>query len=189
MSIKYTKYTNLLPYERVRAARRSYFVRLAGLTLWIAALLLAIHALLNVPTYFYLRSQEVNRQAALTDLSQKISTQQDQTINKELKALNSKAVFLAALSKKPLASEAVRLILGVRRQGVTLTSISYAATTAEKSSAMIVTGTAQTREALRAYQLALQGAPFVSAVNLPVNTYTKDTNISFTMTLAGSFTP
>jgi hypothetical protein len=46
-----------------------------------------------------------------------------------------------------------------------------------------VSGIAVTRGALRAYQLALQSAPFAVAANLPVSAYAKDTDIAFTITV------
>jgi len=183
------KYTNLLPYSRTQMVRHAYFLRLAGLSIWIVALLLAAHTLLGISTYFYLHTQEINQQATLTELSKKLSTHQEQAINKELGALNNRAIFLGTLSKKPLASGAFRLVLGIPHQDIALTSISYTAPAVDKDAAMIIAGTAQTREALHTYQRALRDAAFISAVNLPLDAYTKDTNIGFTIILSGSFTP
>jgi len=46
-----------------------------------------------------------------------------------------------------------------------------------------VSGTAANREALRTYQLALQGAPFTLTAALPVSAYAKDSDIAFTITI------
>ncbi|HQU08271.1 MAG: hypothetical protein B7X04_03740 [Parcubacteria group bacterium 21-54-25] len=181
--------TNLLPTARARAVRRAYFMRLAIVAVWGLAILIAVHTLLSAPAYLYLQAKEAQRQTALTELSQKLAAQQDQVTSQGLVALNSETAFLAGLSQKPSVSAAVRLVLGVPRQGVTLGSIAYTAPSGGKDASMIINGIASTRGALHAYQLALQQTPFVSSVNLPVSVFAKDTNINFTMTVTGSFAP
>ncbi len=184
-----TRHINLLPAPRARAARRTYFVRVGIVSIWALALLLVIHVLLDIPTYFYLQTQESLRQETLSTLSQKIAHESPVLATSAIIALNQKAQYLATLADKPHASRAVRLLLSVPRRGISLTGITYTAPTKEHARAtVLLTGFAQTRDSLRAYQLALQNAPFVETASLPVGVYAKDTNIGFTMNLTGSFT-
>jgi hypothetical protein len=77
----------------------------------------------------------------------------------------------------------VRDILSIARSGVTLSGFSYATTNEKGARTFSISGIAATRDALRTYQLALSGAPFIQTVHLPVSAYAKDSDISFTLTV------
>jgi hypothetical protein len=67
--------------------------------------------------------------------------------------------------------------------GVTISSLVYSPMTVRRPAQLVLTGTALTRNALRSYQLALQGTPIARAVDLPVSAYAKDADITFTITI------
>ena len=81
-------------------------------------------------------------------------------------------------------------MLFVPHAGITLTNISITPpAVAGGAGKLIISGEAATREALRAYDLALSSLPFVSNVDLPISAYAQTSNILFSMTLTGTLTP
>ncbi len=67
---------------------------------------------------------------------------------------------------------------------ITLSAISFTPKT-DKNSAlnMVISGTAKDRNALIAFEKTLKGLDFVKSSSVPVNNFTKETDLSFTITL------
>jgi hypothetical protein len=183
--------TNLLPPDRARQLRKEYLVRLVTVSALFLTLLVMVGVLLLVPSYHSLQSMKAEKQATLTALggSAKVKNQ-NESVSAELSHTVS---YLGGLDSSATASAVVRAVLLIPREDVTLSSITFsapsAAGVAKSSAKMTLSGTAATREALRAYDLALSSAPFVSNVDLPISAYAKESNIAFTLTLTGSFKP
>lgn len=154
-----------------------------------AAILIAVHGLLSIPSYIYLQTERVEQQQILTKLTAQLSAQNVQSTNAHLKTLNNDTTLLTKLAEKPSASKALQKILKIPRKGITLSSMTYTAATTAHANAITISGVAQTRTSLQKYQQAFGQASFIKKVDLPVNVYAKDTNIKFTMTLTETFTP
>ncbi len=181
---------NLLPLERVRAFRRSYFMRLAVVAALLLAGVLAMHAALLLPSYFFLHQQIEERTGELNALNATLAGSQEQTVSARIATLGSKAAYLDHLTKTPAASTAIAAVLALPRPGIRLTGFTYTAPTATQSaSQMGIIGVASTREALRQYDLALSSLPYVASADLPIAAYAKETDIEFTITLTGSLMP
>lgn len=175
---------DLLPSERRRALSRAYLLRLATVCgLFALALTLAAAALL-LPTYLYLVAAEDAAAARLSGLSSTLAAGEEQTLARRLAALEQDAKALAALSTAPSTSALVRDALAMPRPGIALTGFVYTPGTSARPGALSISGTAATRNALRAYQLALAAHPRFSDADLPVGSYAKDTDIPFTITAA-----
>ncbi len=179
------KLTNILPGERLQTLKRGYFLRLATIAITITALLVATYGILRTPSYIYLQSRSAVLQQTLTELSTQLSTQDIKNTNTQLKQLESNTTFLTKLATEPSASFALESVLGIARKGVTLSSMTYTAISKTHSNKITLSGVAQTRNSLQHYQELFKDAPFITSVNLPVNVYSKDANIKFTMTLTG----
>jgi len=173
--------TNLLPLERQRALSREYFLRLGVVVIVLITVLIIVAGLLLLPTYLYLTKSAVTKQVHLTNVESILSSSNEAELSVRLTALSRDAAILSALEDTPSASAILRSALAVPRVGITVTSLAY--TPAEKGTpgTLGISGVAATRDALRAYQLALQKDPLAAAANLPVSAYAKDTNISFTI--------
>ncbi|HEX8946620.1 MAG TPA: hypothetical protein VF829_00165 [Candidatus Paceibacterota bacterium] len=181
--------TNLLPLPRIRAMRRAYFVRLATIALLGGAVLVTVHGFLSAPAYLYLSREATSQRQELESLNAQLSRQRIGETNARLKALNENTAFLAGLKDVPMASAAIRAVLGIPHEGIAISSVSYTAPQPPKPGTMVLSGTATTRNALQQYQHALEAAPFITGVNLPVEAYAKETDIAFTVTLTGTATP
>lgn len=173
--------TNLLPPERQRLLAREYVERLGVVSVALAIILVLISAVLLLPTYVFLIKSADAKETRLSAIDSTLSSANETTLSARLVSLTSDATTLKTLSEKPSASGVVRTVLGVPHLGVTLSSLSYTPAAGTTPGTLTISGSAATRDTLRSYQLALQGAPFALSAVLPVSAYAKDTDIAFTI--------
>lgn len=175
--------TNLLPLERQRLFRREHFIRLGVVGASFVALLALVAALLLSPTYVFLVESARAKEVRLTSLNATLSSSDETALLAQLTALSKSAATLAGLAHASSVSGMIRATLDISRPGITLSSFGYTSPTGKTPGVLTVSGIAATRDALRKYQLALEGAPFARSANLPVSAYAKDANITFTITV------
>ena len=179
--------TNLLPKERSHALRQLYFLRLAAVSLVVLAGVLIVHGVLLLPSYLYLRSQVEEREASLARLTASLAGSEEQEISMRVAALAADSSHLARLSSVPKASAAVSAIIALPRPGIRLTGFSFAPE--DEGAVMTVSGVASTREMLRRFEQSLASEPYVTAADLPISAYAKESDIAFTITLSGPLMP
>lgn len=175
--------TNLLPLERRRALRRSYFLRLGVVTLLFTSVLTLAAASLLLPTYVFLVNSYHAKEARLANIESTLSSSDETALSVQLAALSNDAATLTALENAPSASAIIRAALATPRPGVILSDISYTPAAGTTLGTLALSGTAASRDTLRSYQLALQSASFARSADLPVSDYAKDTDIAFTITV------
>lgn len=189
MSTRLSELSNLLPAAKVRALRREYFIRLVTVTFGLATLLIVIHGVLLVPAYLYAHTQAAREQEELDRIAASASSAQERAVNAQINAVQSDIAYLGRLASLPTASGAIRAVLAVPHPGITLSGFTFTAPTNTAQAEMTVTGTASTRDALRAYVASLGQLSYVSKADLPISAYAKDSAIPFTVTLTGSLKP
>lgn len=177
------KLTNLLPVERQQALFREYFLRLSVVSIALVAALTLVAAMLLVPTYMFLTQSAATKVSRLANIESVLASSDEKILSAHLASLSNNATTLLALGKAPSVSAILRSALAVPRAGISLSGFAYAPASGNVPGSLALSGTAQTREALRSYQLALESTPFASSADLPVSAYAKDTNISFTITV------
>ena len=175
--------TNLLPEERQKALSRDYILRIGVITAMLATALTLSAGVLLVPTYVFLNGNVNAKRVSLAHIESTLSSADEVALQERLAALSMNAAALAALSDAPSVSALIRDALSVSHPGITLSRISFAPATEKGSGTMVVSGSAATRDALRSYQLALQGAQFARSAVLPVSAYAKDSDIAFAITI------
>lgn len=175
--------TNLLPGPRRKALRREYVYRLGVVALSLVIALTVVAASLLLPTYVFLLDSVKAKQVRLESIQSTLSSTDEVAISARLKALSDQATALSLLAAQPSPTRLVGNALTVPRTGVTLSGLSYKPLVGKTPATLSITGTAATRAALRAYQLAFQDMSFVKSANLPVSAYAQDTDIGFTITL------
>lgn len=181
---------NLLPPERIRAFRRAYFYRLVTTSLVLLAAVIGIHAILLTPSTILLRSEQEVLEREAARLESELVAGQAESANQELAVLQGEAQYLSRLSALPFASRAVRETLEIPRAGIRITGIAYVPPAGESASGkMTLTGVAFNRSSLQQYEEALSAMPGITAVDLPIGAYAKESNIDFTLTLSGTFKP
>jgi len=185
----YRELTNLVPTERSRAFRQEYFRRLATVALVMLTVLIGIHAVLLAPSYIYFKEQVAAKRTQLALLEGSLTSAEEQEVGARLKSLEDDRNHLNRLASYPAFSTLMRALLEVPRSGIVLTNFSFAPGQGDAEARVMLSGVAETRTALREYNLALSSLPFVSKVDLPISTYAKETELPFTITITGSLTP
>lgn len=175
--------TNLLPRERVHRLVLEYYLRFGVVVVSIAVCIGIVSSILLVPTYIFLAKSERAKETHLASIQTAIASYDDGTLSASLSALSNEAEAITELSKGPSVSTIMRLALTLPHPGITLSDLTYTPATSKSPCTLALSGTAQTRDALRRYQMALQGSSFVISANLPVSAYAKDTDITFTITV------
>ena len=178
---------NLTPRPRVRAFRRTYFLRLAMVAALAVTFLCVADSILLVPSYVYERVVLAERQHALDALTARLSGTEERNVVARLAALESDSAYLLRLGSTSPASASLRRVLAVPRPGITLSSIAF--TAASPQAHLLVSGKAGDRLALRQYLLALRAVPNMQSAEVPLSTYADETDIRFTATLTGVFLP
>lgn len=163
--------------------RREYLLRLGTVALVLLMALVLIAAILLLPTYVFLIETARTKESRLANIESEISSSDEAALSARLDTLSRDATILKALEDVPSASALVQNILAVPRPGVTLSGFAYSPGTDKKPATFAVSGTAATRDALRTYQLALQGLPSVRSADLPISAYAKDADIAFTIAM------
>src|SRR5690349_17124318 len=179
--------TNLLPPERIRAFRRSYYMRLGALAVLALAVLAVVHGILLAPAYIYLNDAATLEEAHLSQINANLASGGEGQMNARLGKLESDAGRLVAVASSTSATRVIRAVLGVPRTGITLIGFTYHAPS--PVGRVTITGMATTRENLRQYVLALSALPFAKSADLPLSAYAKESDIPFTITLTGSLAP
>lgn len=178
-----TNLTNLLSPERQRALRRDYFVRYGVAVVVAITILIVIAGILLFPTYVFLTKALSAKEARLASIESKLSSADEVTLSARLSNLAHSTTILMRLSKIPSTSVLIRNLLAVSHPGITLSGFSYTPSADKNANILTISGTATTRDALRAYQVALQDTSFIQTADLPISVYAKDTDISFTVTI------
>lgn len=175
--------TNLLLLGRQQALSRDYVIRLGVVVAVLAIMLVLSAAILLVPTYVLLSGNAYTKKMELTKIESSLSSTDEVAFSTRLAALSANVATLVSLSDVPSASATLRGVLALSRPGIALSGLSFTPSTDKSSGLVVVSGLSATRDALRSYQLTLQGASFVRSAALPVSAYAKDTDIPFTITI------
>ena len=96
---------NLLPPDRARAARRNYFLRLAAVAALAFAVVIALHAVMLIPSYAYL-AEDIRGKAARADGLAAALTPQEKAASSALATLSAAAVWIVVFLATRYASVA-----------------------------------------------------------------------------------
>jgi len=179
----YNELTNLLPIENKRALSRGYRIRVGVVVVMLVTTLTLVAAVLLVPTYVLLNGNANAKKEHLAGITSTFTSAEEAALSARLAALASNAATLSALSKAPSISAIIREALSIGRPGITLSGFSYTPPSGKNERTLTISGSSETRDALRNYQFALQEAPFARSASLPVSAYAKDTDIAFVITV------
>jgi hypothetical protein len=158
-------------------------LRLGVVGAYLVTILIIIAGVLLVPTYIFLVEASRAKGIHLANLEAALTSGDETALSNRLAVLASDAASLASLAAMPTASATIRSALAAPHSGVALSGFVYTPANGKNNGTLAITGTASTRDALRTYQLALEGAPLSRSVDLPIAAYAKDTNSVFTVTV------
>lgn len=178
---------NLLPDSRKKVLAQLYLVRLVVVASLVIAGVLCVHVALMAPNYLHARQERITQEAALLGIGEALSGTEEKQVSDRVKALNDSATYLVQAAASPRVSKAIRAVSEVPHTGVRVTGFSFTGAQGSQPARMTISGVASSRATLREYVATLKTLPYVSSVDIPIGAYAKETDISFTVTLAGSF--
>lgn len=180
----YNELTNLLPAERQHSISRDYVLRIIVVSAWLLTAITGIAAMLLLPSYVFLSSSSGAKEMRLANIKSTISSADEVEFATRLTKLSNNMAILTDLTNASSASTVTRTMLAVARSGIILSGLNYTPATTKNPGKLILSGTAETRAALRNYQLALESVPIVRSAALPISAYAKDTDVTFTITVS-----
>jgi len=175
--------TNMLPDDRRDKLVHEQRFRFGVVVVFAFTVLLIVAGILLVPTYVFLNGSAHTKEDRLASLKSTLSFTEEAVLATRLGALSNSAIALTALSNNPSASGVLREALAISRPGITISRFVYTPSKGKALGVLELSGAAETRGALRNYQLAIQGTPFARSANLPVSAYAQDADIAFTITI------
>jgi Tfp pilus assembly protein PilN len=173
---------NLLPSSRKRAVRQLYTLRRTSVAALLLAGVVAVHGLFLLPAYLTL-AHDVREQETALALSD--ARPSERTLR--IRQVAGDAAYLAELGTQAKAAPSISAIAEAPHAGVSIRSVSFMP--GEEGSRIEVAGVAATREALRAYEAALESLPQVTSVEVPVGAYAAERDIAFSLTVSGPLSP
>ncbi len=171
--------SNLLPGRAQKEVWRGYLSRFifAGSLLMLAASLLAILAL--VPSYYVLYTTRPMKDGSTMTAEENKNDTADIA-----KAQAAVSLLLPVVSATSSLSQAISAALSVRPKGIRIDNITY---NAGEPASVMITGTANNREAINAYREAMKADKRFAAVAVPVGDLLGGEGGRFTFTLTGKF--
>lgn len=172
---------NLAPQENVKQFRRIYFLRLTTVVLIVATALVVIHGVLLIPSYMLLNVRVAEQKVERDTVGRLLQAAEGSQIEEKLKDMAIQLNRLETLPAQPSLTNAVALVLGVPRSGISVRSIAYEPNGSESS--LKVQGVAATREALRSYAQLLESQEVVTSVDFPISNLAEDRDLTFTLSI------
>jgi hypothetical protein len=170
-----------LPEEYKGRILRQYRLRLASIYLLLASGVLLVGCALFVPSYAFLDSK---RDAALLEKSALSSAGADATaLEAEVAAIKEKIRVIEDVSAEPSVASILEHVLDKRSTGISITALSLRRTPGGAGSAIVVSGTASTRDLLVAFSKSLQGDLSFTKIDLPVSSLAKSKDIPFSIAI------
>lgn len=170
----------LLKPDRTRV-RREYLVRLATVTLFVLATIIALGAVLLIPSLVLSQAQLDSVSSHQDLLARSIEIREG---GAALTELNRATAALSLLAKRDDAAlhELVADIGSAAPAGVAVTRLVFDADT-EGPGRLQVSGTANTRTALLTFSDALEASRRFAAVDLPVSNLARERDIEYILTV------
>lgn len=167
---------NLLPDNEKKALAAEYHLRLAAVSLAAAIAVVAVTAVLLVPS-FLLATFKESGLAGRAAAESAEETKEYEELSDRVAAANklAKSLRLAASTTPPVALLSV--VTGARPAGVEVTGIAYELR--DGAPTLTVKGVAPTRRELVAFSDALRRDPLISSVTVPASNLAKDADIPF----------
>ena len=171
---------NILPKEEKRGIITEYRLRVATVAMFLITAVVLASLVLLVPSYLLVNTKYDN-------ITSKISAEQirdgvdaqEKEVDAQVNDINKKIDFFQGTSGAAHLSipEVIAKIIGMKGPAVKIVGFSYDAT--DRQERLVISGIAADRDELAAFAETLKGSNIFTAVDLPVSSYVKSSNIDF----------
>ena len=173
---------NILPIEEKKKNLTEYRLRLAVVSIFTITILLLVNLILLIPSYLMAVSKEstVARDFASQQAKQDIGGQEG-NIDTQVGVVNKEiALFLSGGNTNHLLpADTIKKIIGMKSPAIKILGFDYVANGPQEQ--LVISGVAADRDSLSNFVDTLKGASIFTGVDLPVSSYVKSTDITFSI--------
>ncbi len=176
---------NVLPKEVKSGLKKEYRLRLLVVFLLVLSVVSFVAMISLLPSYFSVAIKERQAKTAGEALSRLKQSKETENLILSFDSVKEKMAFFEEKGADFVISEMVSKILKAKPSSISVGSIVY--DKRDKKGVFIISGVALSRADLISFQDKIERvAPFEKA-ELPVGVLAKNTNVSFALTVRGSF--
>lgn len=177
---------NLATQESKKGILKEYRFRLFIMSIFAIASLVAVSVILLIPTIILAELKQSSVVRALEGLKKQnaeIGEVRAKEIDDSIKEINRKAILVlkGTGGESLVPSEVIALILEKRAPAIRVDSIMFDVTPDRER--FVVAGRAATRDALAVYRDAFKTDKMFTRIDLPIASFVKNTDITFSLTL------
>lgn len=177
---------NLLPEFQKKKLRTEYILRFFSVLFVFTSVVMVSAIIFLFPSYFISQLDEKTALDKVKIIRQSSETDEIVQINIELKVVQQKLGVLSKSDETVSISELTNAIIS-HAKGITINGFSYAKSKDNGAWVISISGIANKREDLRAFEQNLEKDENFSEVELPVSNLAKDRDINFNIKAEGVF--
>ena len=174
---------NLIPREVQRSLALRYYMSLATMFFFLAAIAIGLGALLLVPSYLLAKNTVESSARYRAALEDTLGLKEKAGVTDAMSALGERVSVLASYDAAPRTALALAAVGRDLPEGVSVTKMSLQITDTGAGT-ITVAGVAKARGALVSFVDALRADPLFQSVSIPVNQLATDTDIPFSLSFA-----
>jgi len=179
---------NLLLEKDKKKIRQEYAIRLAAVALLFAFVAVLLGSIFLLPSFFLSNAKKQAMEERRDIIEQSIAVREQEASLTTLTDANEKLLLLSPPSDTVSLLELLTVVVEAQPSGISIREFFYTARNSDDgNNELRLSGVAERRENLLAFQNALRKKPIFSSVTLPVSNLAADQNISFSLNLIGSF--
>lgn len=172
---------NLIPPAAKRGMKREYWMRVLVVWLFIGMVVLAVAAVLLVPSLVLVDSQLRAFATQLQTAAQ--AAEQQEALTDMVRDVNTQARAVAALGAVPSLNQYIDRVRAVQGPAITISNISIRREEDASVAQLTLTGTAASRSSLTGFSNALVADPLFSKADVPLENLAANENITFSLTV------
>ncbi len=175
--------SNLLPESHKASVIRLYRKRFLTVAFFALAILSLIGAGLLLPSLFLAKNDEAVLVQKRDTLGARETSSIAHSLALSISTINQKlGVFSATVPASPVIGSVIKPMLGVQGNSVKISMINFDLVPDQPGIARIrISGTAESRETLLAFTDRIKALPGWTAVDLPIMSFIKNSNVTFTI--------
>lgn len=173
---------HLLPDHQKRLVLKEYHQRVTIVMCWLIGGLAFLGILMLIPAYAFTHNQYTIIETTKQTLDKNIAAQGGDETAEVVKKINASLAALAPLGSKEQPSDVFDRIISKAGGGIRLTHFTYSFGTDGKLRVTVV-GIASNRFDLTAFVNELQKDSYFEGLQVPLTSYTKETNLDFSFDL------
>jgi hypothetical protein len=176
--------SNILPQKQIARLNHLYRTRFMVVVFFVTAVIFFVGGAFLLPSLYYAREDHTQLLAQRAELDKLETGTYRESLQASVSDINNRLqIFGAGAPRSPVIGSFVGVVLSAKTPNVHIERMLIDVKMPGDTSAPVqVQGVADTREALLYFANTLRGYSGVSHVEVPIDTYIRNTNVPFTIT-------